>query len=255
MPEPFAVTALLPPELSTAAALALIGISFLTSALTAAVGIGGGVAMLAVLASLTPPIVALPVHGVVQIGSNLGRAGLLRHFIRWDLVKPFALGSVLGVSAGAAVFVALPVAALQTLLAAFILYSVWAPKLKPAAIAARGFTVVGAVATFCTMFVGATGPLLAAFLSPERLKRHGVVATHAACMSVQHALKGIAFGVLGFNYWPWLALLAAMIASGFLGTLTGRRVLNRLPERAFAWGFRLVLTLLALRLLWSAAFS
>ena len=243
---------LLPPELSLIPAVSLVAVSFLTSALTAAFGIGGGVAMLAALASLTPPITALPVHGVVQIGSNFGRAALMRQYIHWSLVKPFVLGSVAGVAVGAAVFVALPTATLQIILGCFILYSVWAPKLKPSGIADSGFVLVGAVATFCTMFVGATGPLLAVFLSPDRLQRHNVVATHAACMSFQHALKVIAFGFLGFAYLPWLVLLIAMIGAGFLGTLAGRHVLNRLPERAFAWGFRAVLTLLALRLLWSA---
>ena len=40
-----------------------------------------------------------------------------------------------------------------------------------------------------------------------------------------------------------------MIASGFVGTLTGRRILQRLPERLFTRLFRAVLTLLGLRLL------
>jgi uncharacterized protein len=44
-----------------------------------------------------------------------------------------------------------------------------------------------------------------------------------------------------------------MIALGFLGTVVGRRFLDRLPEASFARGFRLVLTLLALKLLWDGA--
>ena len=76
---------LLPPELPAIAALSLVAISFLTSALTAAIGIGGGVAMLAALASLTPPATALPVHGVVQIGSNFGRAALMRQHRQHNL--------------------------------------------------------------------------------------------------------------------------------------------------------------------------
>jgi hypothetical protein len=39
-----------------------------------AFGIGGGAALLAVMASLVPPAALIPVHGVVQVGSNLGRA-------------------------------------------------------------------------------------------------------------------------------------------------------------------------------------
>ena len=244
--------AFFPSEVSLGVGALLIAVSFLTSALTAAVGIGGGVALLAVLVSVVPPLIALPVHGIVQIGSNAGRAGLMREHIRWDIFGPFAWGSLLGIVAGALVFVTLPTTTLQILLGVFILYSVWAPKLRPADIPLRGFAVVGAVATFCTMFVGATGPMLAAFLSPVRFQRHNVVATHATCMTLQHSLKAVAFGFLGFNYWPWLVLLAAMIGSGFVGTIIGRQVLNNLPEQVFQRGFQIILTLLALRLLWSA---
>lgn len=242
----------LPPDIGAYTALLLISISFLTSAIAAAVGIGGGVALLAVLASVASPLVVLPVHGVVQIGSNAGRASLLRTDIRWDIVRPFALGSIIGCMVGAMTFTALPVTTLQFLLAVFILYAIWAPQLRPTDIPLRGFAPVGAVATFCTMFVGATGPMLAAFLSPARFPRHHVVATHAMCMSLQHSLKVLAFGFLGFNYAPWLLLLGLMIGSGFIGTITGRYVLNRLPEKLFARTFQIVLTLLALRLLWSA---
>ena len=45
----------------------------------------------------------------------------------------------------------------------------------------------------------------------------------------------------------------AMVATGFLGTLTGRAIVLKLPEEAFATGFKIVLTLLALRMLWLAA--
>ena len=64
---------LVPPDLSTGFALLLVATSFVTSALTAGLGIGGGVALLAVMAYGMPVAALIPVHGVVQIGSNLGR--------------------------------------------------------------------------------------------------------------------------------------------------------------------------------------
>jgi uncharacterized membrane protein YfcA len=102
------------------------------------------------------------------------------------------------------------------------------------------------------MFVGATGPFVASFITPERLERHAVVATHAACMTLQHSLKVIAFGFLGFAFLPWVPLLAAMIAAGFIGTMLGRRLLDRLPHATFKRIFKGVLTVLALRLLYAA---
>lgn len=243
---------LLPIEVSPAAAVGLIVLSYFTSTLTAAAGIGGGIVLISVMASFLPPATVLPVHGVVQLGSNAGRTALMWKHVSPRITVLFVAGAVVGVAVAAWIFVGLSTETLQLLLALFILFSLWTPKFKPSNLPEPGFVVVGAVATFCTMFVGATGPLVATFMSTERLQRHGVVATAAACLSSQHVLKIVAFGILGFHFLPWVPLLAAMIASGFLGTLTGRRVLDHIPERIFAQLFRVVISLLALRLLWVA---
>ncbi|NIM27873.1 MAG: TSUP family transporter [Gammaproteobacteria bacterium] len=248
-------TSLLPPGVSALAATGLVALSLLTSALTAAAGIGGGLLLLSVMATFLPPAILIPTHGVVQLGSNAGRAALMRRQIDRHIVVPFALGSLLGVAVGAKLFVALPTPTLQIVLGMFILASVWLPKLKTSTIPNRGFVVVGMLGSFCTMFVGATGPFVASFISPDRLERHAVVATHGACMTLQHTLKVVAFGFLGFAFLPWAPLLVAMIGAGFVGTLIGRRVLDRLPHDVFARFFKVVLTLLALRLLYAAVAS
>jgi uncharacterized membrane protein YfcA len=248
-------TMLLPPDVSALAGIGLVALSLFTSALTAAAGIGGGLVLLSVMASFLPPIIVIPTHGVVQLGSNAGRAVLLRQHIDRGILLPFVLGSVLGIVLGAKLFVALPTPVLEVILGLFILASVWLPKLKASQIANRGFVLVGVVGSFVTMFVGATGPFVASFITPERLERHAVVATHATCMTVQHTLKVAAFGFLGFAFLPWVPLLAAMIAAGFLGTMLGRRLLDRLPHHIFARAFKIILTVLALRLLYAAASS
>ena len=242
----------LPGELSAGWAMALTVLSFFTSAFTAAFGIGGGVALITMLLLILPPAIVLPLHGVVQMGSNAGRTYAMRSSVRWPIVGWFALGSLLGVSLAAMVFVALPQRLLLGLLASFILWSLWMPGISKRAIADRSFTIVGAVATFATMFVGATGPLVATFWRVEALGRQGVVACHGAVMTVQHGLKVVAFGWLGFAYSEWLALIVAMIVSGYGGTLLGKHLLSRLPEKQFALIFKWTLTLLALRLAWGA---
>ena len=244
---------LLPPDVSALAGIGLVALSLFTSALTAAAGIGGGLVLLSVMASFLPPVIVIPIHGVVQLGSNAGRAALLRQHIDGGILLPFALGSVLGIVLGAKLFVALPTPVLEIILGLFILACVWLPKLKASRIANRGFLLVGAVGSFVTMFVGATGPFVASFITPERLERHAVVATHATCMTVQHTLKVAAFGFLGFAFLPWVPLLAAMIAAGFLGTILGKRLLDRLPHHVFARAFKIILTVLAARLLYAAA--
>lgn len=240
-------------SINSATAGILVAFSFLTSAISATFGIGGGVAMLAVLLNLAPPAIAIPVHGVIQFGSNAGRAVIMRKNVMFDIVPWFVIGTVAGVLVASLIFFSLPKALLQTVLAAFILWSVWAPKWRAAAISNRSYVGVGALGSFCTMFLGATGPMLAAFLSPERYGRDKTVATHATCMTLQHLLKVLAFvGLLGFALLPWLGVITLMIIGGFAGTVLGRHLLNKIDEHYFKIAFKIVLSLLALRLLWGA---
>ncbi len=73
----------------------------------------------------------------------------------------------------------------------------------------------------------------------------------SAGMVVQHSLKLIIFGLLGFAFGPYIPLLAMIIGSGLLGTLAGRHLLLKTSEELFSKLLNLVLTLLALRLLYA----
>ncbi len=97
-----------------------------------------------------------------------------------------------------------------------------------------------------------TGPWIAPFVAAASAERRQVVATHAMLMSVQHGVKVVAFGILGFAFGPYVPLLIGLLAFGFLGTFVGGRVLARLPEQVFRNGLRIILTLLAARLFYDS---
>lgn len=244
---------LLPAGLSPAIALLLVAFSFLTSAFTAAFGIGGGVAMLGALAGTVPPALVIAVHGLVQFGSNIGRTLVQRAHVAVPVILRFTIGSVVGVALGAWFVTALPERLLLLLLGGFILAMTWVPKPRLPGLGAAGLVIGGALASFVTMFVGATGPFVQALLLPLGLDKRGLVATHAACQSIQHLLKVGAFGALGLAFADWLPLVAAMIAAGFAGTLLGTRMLERMPERWFQIAIRTILTVVGLDLLRRAA--
>jgi uncharacterized membrane protein YfcA len=228
------IAGLLPEGIGLAAAGLLMVASFFTSALTAAFGVGGGVAMLALLGLFVPVAALIPVHGAVQLGSNTGRAWHQRAYVRRDIAAPFLIGSLAGAAAGALVVVQLPDFALKLLLGAFIIAVTWARIPGFDRLGAAGLAVGSGATALATMFVGATGPLLSAFLAqiiPD--DRKALVATHAAGMTVQHFLKVVAFAIAGFAFAQWLPLVAAMIASGYLGTVYGSTWLERLPEETF----------------------
>jgi uncharacterized membrane protein YfcA len=100
------------------------------------------------------------------------------------------------------------------------------------------------------MFFGATGVFVATLTKSLALGRHAHVAPHAARMTMQHGIKTVTFGLLGFAFGPWIGLTAAMIATGFLGTLAGRLVLNRMGDLHFRRALDVVLLGLAARLVY-----
>jgi uncharacterized membrane protein YfcA len=238
------------PEGLGAAPAALAVASFFTSALTAAFGVGGGIAMLALMGLFVPVAALIPVHGAVQLGSNTGRAWHQRANVRMDIALPFIAGSLIGAIAGALVVVQLPDAFLKIVLGVFIIAVTWTKVPGLATLGRAGMAAASAVLAVTTMFVGATGPLLSPILAqilPD--DRKALVATHGAAMTVQHGLKIVVFSFAGFAFWRWLPLIAVMVVSGFLGTIYGTRWLDRLPEATFRKWFRIGITILAMDLL------
>lgn len=225
----------------------LLTVSFASSFITAAFGIGGGIAMLTALASLLPVPAVIPVHGVVQLGSNAGRLVVFRRHLLLPVLAPFVLGSLAGVALGGSVVVSLSAGMLQLALGLFILATVWLP---PPAMFRRSALLVGAFSSFLTMFFGGTGPFVAAFVKAQEPDRMHFVGSHAMLMTVQHLLKSLFFGLFGFAFGHWMPLIAALIATGFLGTLAGRRALVHIDEALFQRVLTGILTVLALRLIW-----
>lgn len=230
--------------------LLLILLSAMSSALTAAVGVGGGVLMIMALAQVMPAAALIPVHGMVQLGSNAGRAAMTwRHVDRGVLVA-FIPGVVLGALVAAWLLVRLPAGVLELCIAAFVFYTCWGPGLPKRALGRVGVFVAGAITTLLSSLVGASGPLVAAFIKQGQTGRLARVATFSACMLLQHLTKAFVFGVAGFMFRDWLALILIMVAAGLVGTWLGLRLLHRLSEHRFDALFKWALTLLALRLTW-----
>lgn len=227
----------------------LCAVAFSGSFITASLGLGGGLLVMATMASMLPPQVLIPLHGIVQLGSNAGRAAIMRASILRSVIPPFLIGTVIGAAIGGNLVITLPTAILQMVLGAFVLYATWGPKLRARRPGTKSFFGIGLVGALVTMFVGATGPLVAPFAAAASDKRQEVVATHAAMMTIQHGFKIIAFGVLGFAFGPYIPLLCGLLACGFAGTWVGKHMLNALPEKAFRFALKTVITLLAFRLL------
>lgn len=246
---------LLPDGLPASAAAIVIVSSFFTSALTAALGLGGGLALLAIMGALFPPAAVIPVHGVAQLGSNSSRLILQRKSVVWPIVLWFAAGSALGAAIGARLYVEVPAALLKAAIGVFVLATVYGPKPKGFAPGVKTYFATGAASAVLSMFVGATGPIAAAMVSVARLDKLKTAATHAGAMASQHLIKSLAFGFIGFAYRDWAPLMIAVVTAGFFGAAAGTRLLVGMDEKSFRKGFTLVLTFFACYLIGSAILS
>jgi uncharacterized membrane protein YfcA len=241
-----------------AEAIAWIGAAvFGTAVLSGVLGMAGGVALLAVLLLYLPPLVAIPLHGVIQLVSNGSRVALQRRHARFDWILWYALPLIPAGLVGLQVAKALPEALLEVGIGVVALAATWLPKRKGngeqrSARPRLRFTSLGVCSGFLGMVIGATGVLLDPFFLGLGLARQALIGTKAACQAIAHGTKILLFGATGFAFAAYLPLLAVGSICAVAGTWVGSRLLDRISERAFLWLYRAVLTLLALRLLWGA---
>ena len=99
------------------------------------------------------------------------------------------------------------------------------------------------------MLGAAVGALIIAYVGRAIPDRRGVIATQAACVTFIHGFKLIAFGILGFAFADYAGLIAMMIAGTFAGSIVGRYLLDRMNETLFRRLFKVVVTVLAIRMI------
>jgi uncharacterized membrane protein YfcA len=231
--------------------LLLIGVAFVSSTFTAIIGIGGGLLLISLMPGFLPIAAVVPVHGAVQIASNVSRASFAYREIKWAILAPYSLGVVLGAMLGAPMVGMVPPTYVPVLLGLFIILVTWLPVAGLARRRRRHFFPVGTIQSFLSLFVGATGPLSAPFLLHHGFRRDQVVATHAAMISVLHLVKTACFLMLGVVFYPYLVLMLGMMISMTFGSYVGTRLRAYVPEKGFRMIFKVAITLLGLRLLLS----
>jgi uncharacterized membrane protein YfcA len=236
----------------------LSAVAFATSILSAIVGMAGGLVLLSVMLLYLDPLVAIPLHGVVQLVANGSRAWVQRrHVDRGIALRYGALLLPMGF-AGLALARRIPPDGTRLAIGAFALMATWVPGwlmlgAHPEAVDRnRRFVLLGGVVGFLNTTLGATGPLIAPFFLNLGLGRQALVGTKAVCQLLGHLAKALVFGAAGFAYWQWAGPLALLCATGVIGTAVGSRILDRVDERRFVILYKTVLTATALKLVFDA---
>lgn len=222
-----------------------------TSALSASVGMAGGITLLAVMLVFLDPLVAIPVHGAVQLVSNSSRAVIQRRHVRWGIVARYALLLLPMGFLGLPIAQALPPAATKLAIGLFVLVATWSPGAlllgthPEATNPNQRFFVLGGVVGVLNVTIGATGPLIAPFFLNLGLDRFQLVGTKAACQTLGHLAKLAVFGIAGFAFGAFVPLLLLLAGLVVVGTWIGSRLLEHVDERFFALLYKGVLTAIA----------
>lgn len=211
----------------------------------------GGISLLAIMTLLMPPATIIPVHGAVQLVSNLTRTFAFRKHVHWPIFARFAVPAVLGVCFSTWTWSGDKLEWFKPIIGVFILvFLFWRhrkPKLRnlPMWI----YAPLGLAAGFLAIWVGATGPFLAPFFLRDDFPKERVIATKALTQSWLHFLKLPAFLSLGFNYRGEAELLAVLLVCVVAGTYFGKRLLGKIEEAAFVFYFEMVLGCIGLFLI------
>jgi len=222
----------------------VLAVAFIAATLAAVAGFGGAAVLLPVLVWSFGVREAIPILTVAQLIGNGSRVWFNRRDLDWRVVAWFALGGVPTALIGGMLFAKAPLTALTRVLGAFlILIVVWrharthSARRPPVA----AFAAIGGGASFLSALLGSVGPLMAPFFLAYGLVKGAYIGTEALSTVIMHITKLIAYRQAAIL--PIHAVDVGMVLGPVmvLGSFTGKRIVDRLPERVFVWIIELTL--------------
>jgi uncharacterized membrane protein YfcA len=191
--------------------IAIVAGSFAAAVANAMFSAGGALIVLAITSTVLPIQAIVPIHSTLLIGSTATRVMFFWSYIDWKIVWPFIFGSLLGALVGARIYIELPEALIATAISGALLHSV---------------------------------------ILHTSLERRQVIGTMAGALTGMGVFKIAGYTYYGFDYMPYLAMIAAAITMSLVGTAVGKRLGEGLSEEKFRLAYRILVTLTALRLMY-----
>ena len=249
-------------ELDLAQLIILAISALITSSISAVLGMGGGIILLGIMAIIIPDgYMVIALHGMIQLFSNTTRTFIFRNHIKSYVIKDFGIGALIGaIISGLIIYILIQiydvdsasqikVDFLKPIIGLFIIWYLFLKKPKKER-KTVSFLRVGGISGISSVFVGATGPLIAPFFLNSDFKKENIIANKAAGQMITHLTK-IPLFIFFFNvnYIKEYAVLIPLIISVYIGTNLGKKVLSFIPEKTFKILFKICLTIIAIRLI------
>ena len=225
-------------------------VALIASTLSSLAGFGGSLLLLPVLVHLLGPASAIPVFTVAGLISNAARSILGRRVIAWRQVGAFVAGAIPGAIAGALVFVEVPAAAVQKLLAVFLIALMFVRKtLMRRTWPLWALPLAGSASAFLSGVFGFSGPLTAAIFFSMGLSPASYIASEATAAVFVHLTKAVAYqrlDALASETLLWGVYVGGVMA---VGAWIGRRWIEKIPHEQHSIVVRVLFVVVALSLL------
>jgi uncharacterized protein len=219
-------------------------VALIASTLAAVSGFGGAAVLLPVLILVFGVRDAVPILTVAQLAGNGSRVWFNRREVDWRIVAWFSLGGVPLAVLGAFLFARAPLAILTRLLGGLLLVVVvWRHVRRGPSkrFGAAWFAAIGGGGSFLSALLGSVGPIMAPFFLAYGLVKGAYIGTEAMATVMMHVTKLVAYrqasALTSSAIVVGIVLAPVMIAGSYLG----KRIVDRMPERAFVIVIELVL--------------
>ena len=235
-----------PDAISFSSVIFIIISSFFSSFISSIIGFGGGMLLLGVLALNFSGSVIIPLHAIIQLGSNLNRLIFFKFKVKWNVIIPFALGCIIGVPLGGFFSLSINENIIKILIAFFIIFNTIS---RLPALNQNRLFFTGIISSFLSTIVGVTGSLISSVIQSYKLQKSEYISSCAFLLFTQHFLKCILFGLLGFAFIDYFLLIFLVIIAGIFGTFVGKMLVLRIPEKIFLLTIKFILIVISLNLL------
>lgn len=196
-------------------------------------------------ASLALPLVAFfvgarsvaPTVTVATLVVNPARSWMFREHLRWDVLRWYVPGAILGAVGGAYTFVQLNPRVLATVLGVFLVTTPlqygFVKRKRTFRMPMPAFLPVGVFVAYVSGLVGAGGPLVNPFYLNVQALKEEMVGTKSLASVVVHVTKLVMYGGLGVLAGRELLLGLGLGAGAAIGSWAAKPWLQRMPELLF----------------------
>lgn len=179
---------------------------------------------------------ALVLVAISHLSGNVGATTFFRHGLDKKLILIFGVPSIILTILGAYIVIYIPQNILEVLLGIFLLifsiYSLIKPNFKVSATKIN--TIVGgSLSGFLQGLMGIGGPLRGAFLISYNLDKFKYIATLAAIAVIIDATRIPIYFANNLLEPQFYYYIIPLIIIGIIGSYTGKRIVNKIPQNTF----------------------